>query len=944
MELSTPLAMTGGPWLLILCLAAGAVLQACAQPDSKGFISIDCGLSGKTGYMDDKTKISYSPDAGFIDVGTNHNISAKYMHTANSKHLHNLRSFAGMRNCYTLRSLVPGAKYIIRATFKYGNYDGLNRPPAFDLHVGVNYRHTVDITNPYEMEHVEVMIVVPDDFVQVCLVNTGAGAPYISSLDLRPLDRSLYPQVTAAQGLALAFRINFGPTDHTDIVRYPDDPHDRIWYPWLNDWTEISTTQKVYNSLGNNSFFMVPSAVLQTAVIPLNVSRNIKISWISRPTTMDPGRLGCIVILYFAELQVIPANAVRQMNVVLNDKPWYTTGFTPEYRYAAVTYNTLPFEYLIYELSIEATNNATLPPFINAAEIFFVFATTNLGTDSQDVSAITAIKAKYRVTKNWMGDPCVPKTMAWDSLTCSYTIDSRSRITSVNLSSSGLNGDISSYFTNLKAVQSLDLSNNNLIGSIPEALAQLPFLTVLDLSGNQLNGSIPSGLLKRIQEGSLKLIYGNNPNLCINGNSCQLHAKKNSKLALYIAVPAVLLVVIVLVAILLICLLKRKKQGSVDNSIMLQNETVTSHAIANHVADYSSLQRLESRRFTYKELEIITNNFQQVLGQGGFGYVYSGFLEDGAQVAVKLRSHSSNQGVKEFLAEAEILTRIHHMNLVSMVGYCMDGEYMALIYEYMPEGTLQEHIEGSNRNGACLSWPQRLRIALESAQGLEYLHKGCNPPIIHRDVKATNILLNSKLEARIADFGLSKAFNSNDTHVYTNTLVGTPGYVDPEYQATMQLTTKSDVYSFGIVLLELVTGKPAILREPEPINIISWARQRLAQGNIEAVVDERMGSDYDVNSVWKAADLALKCTAYSSMQRPTMTDMVAQLHECIELENAGDYANTGVYTSSSDNDPNMSYDAYPTDQSSIVRRNSTAFEMEHNLRRKTTMPTGPDAR
>uniref|UniRef100_A0ACD5T8B7 Uncharacterized protein n=1 Tax=Avena sativa TaxID=4498 RepID=A0ACD5T8B7_AVESA len=484
-----------------------------------------------------------------------------------------------------------------------------------------------------------------------------------------------------------------------------------------------------------------------------------------------------------------------------------------------------------------------------------------------------------------MGDPCVPKDMAWDRLTCSYgAIGSRPRITSVNLSSSDLNGDISPSFTNLKAVQYLDLSNNNLIGSIPDALSQLPSLTLLDLSGNQLDGSIPSGLLKKSQD--------------------------------------------------------EKKQGSMNNSITPQNGTITDHGKADVVADDRSLRHLESRRFTYKELEMITNNFHQVLGQGGFGYVYSGFLEDGTQVAVKLQSDSSNQGVKEFLAETDILTRIHHMNLVSMIGYCMDGEYMALVYEYMSEGTLQEHIEGSNRNGACLSWPQRLRIALESAQGLEYLHKGCKPPIIHRDVKATNILLNAKLEASIADFGLSKAFNSNETHVYTNTLVGTPGYVDPEYQTTMQLATKSDVYSFGVVLLELVTGKPAIMREPMPVNIIPWTQQQLTHGNIEAVVDGRMCSDYDVNSVWKAADIALKCTAHSSMQRPTMTDVVVQLHECIELENG----RAGFYTSNNDNDPNMSYGAYTTDRSSIVSTNNIEFEREHNLRRVPTIPTGPAAR
>ncbi|KAF6991210.1 hypothetical protein CFC21_008320 [Triticum aestivum] len=306
--------------------------------------------------------------------------------------------------------------------------------------------------------------------------------------------------------------------------------------------------------------------------------------------------------------------------------------------------------------------------------------------------------------------------------------------------------------------------------------------------------------------------------------------------------------------------------------------------------DNSSLHRLESRQFTYEELKMITNNFQRVLGQGGFGYVYDGFQEDGTHVAVKLQSHSSSQGVKEFLAEAHILTRIHHKNLVTMIGYCKDGKYMALIYEYMSEGTLHEHIEGSKRDGGCLSWSQRLRIALESAQGLEYLHKGCNPPIIHRDIKATNILLNVRLEAKIADFGLSKAFNGGDDYASTMTLVGTPGYVDPEYLATMQPTTKSDVYNFGVVLLELVTGKTAILQEATPISIIHWTRKRMARGHIESVVDACMCGIYDVNSVWKMVEMALKCTAYVSPQRPTMTGVVAQLQECMELEEGSIYS------------------------------------------------------
>jgi hypothetical protein len=184
------------------------------------------------------------------------------------------------------------------------------------------------------------MVVVPDDFVQVCLVNTGTGTPFISSLDLRPLHRTHYPQVTAVQGLALTTRLNFGPTDDTLIVRYPDDPHDRIWYPMVDTtrWTEISTTQKVQSR--DNDFFEAPSAVLQTAIRPQNASHNLEFTWSSEPTPMDPSP-GYIVILHFAELQILPGNAVRQLNVVLNGKPWYTTGFTTEYLYDAVSPTTL---------------------------------------------------------------------------------------------------------------------------------------------------------------------------------------------------------------------------------------------------------------------------------------------------------------------------------------------------------------------------------------------------------------------------------------------------------------------------------------------------------------------------------------------------------------------------------------------------------------------------
>lgn len=173
--------------------------------------------------MNDTTKLSYATDAGFIDAGTNHNISAEYITPSLVRSWYNVRSFpspAGTRNCYTLRSIERGLKYLIRARFKYGNYDGLDRPPVFHLYVGVNFWTAVNVTRPDEAMLMEVIVVVPDDYVQVCLVNTGAGTPFISGIDLRPLKRTLYPQAIASQGLVLHARINFGPTDVSGIVKY----------------------------------------------------------------------------------------------------------------------------------------------------------------------------------------------------------------------------------------------------------------------------------------------------------------------------------------------------------------------------------------------------------------------------------------------------------------------------------------------------------------------------------------------------------------------------------------------------------------------------------------------------------------------------------------------------------------------------------------------------
>ncbi|KAJ1689491.1 hypothetical protein LUZ63_013646 [Rhynchospora breviuscula] len=290
---------------------------------------------------------------------------------------------------------------------------------------------------------------------------------------------------------------------------------------------------------------------------------------------------------------------------------------------------------------------------------------------------------------------------------------------------------------------------------------------------------------------------------------------------------------------------------------------------------------LDKKRFGFSELMTVTNNLRDQIGIGGFGEVFKGRLQDGVEVAVKVRSESSSQGIQQFLNEVETLSRVHHKNLVSLIGYCKDADHIALVYEYMQKGNLQDWIRGSAHT---LPWKQRLRIAYESAQGLEYLHKMCNPPLIHRDIKTSNILLSTNLEAKVSDFGLVRDCSG----IYVSTkVVGTPGYLDPYYASTSQLTEKSDVFSFGVILLELITGKSPIVQGPQGgQHLTQFVQQRLSKGKIESVVDPNMGIQYNINSIWKVADMALRCTNHP-LKRPDMTAIVTELKEALKLEMSG---------------------------------------------------------
>ncbi|GMP90003.1 hypothetical protein CsSME_00041334 [Camellia sinensis var. sinensis] len=282
--------------------------------------------------------------------------------------------------------------------------------------------------------------------------------------------------------------------------------------------------------------------------------------------------------------------------------------------------------------------------------------------------------------------------------------------------------------------------------------------------------------------------------------------------------------------------------------------------------------------FSYQEMALATNNFDasSQVGQGGYGKVYKGILADGTVVAIKRALEGSLQGEKEFLTEIELLSRLHHRNLVSLLGYCDEEGEQMLVYEFMSNGTLRDHLSGAAKEPP--GFAMRLRIALGSSKGILYLHTEADPPIFHRDVKASNILLDSKFTAKVADFGLSRLAPVPDiegmTPGHVSTVVkGTPGYLDPEYFLTHKLTDKSDVYSLGVVFLELLTGMHPISHGK---NIVREVNVAYRSGMIFSVIDEKMGS-YPSDCVERFVNLALKCCQDETDNRPSMSEVVREL-------------------------------------------------------------------
>ncbi|KAG7578599.1 Protein kinase domain [Arabidopsis thaliana x Arabidopsis arenosa] len=326
-----------------------------------------------------------------------------------------------------------------------------------------------------------------------------------------------------------------------------------------------------------------------------------------------------------------------------------------------------------------------------------------------------------------------------------------------------------------------------------------------------------------------------------------------------------------------------------------------------------------ARIFSFRELATATKNFRQecLIGEGGFGRVYKGKLENPAQVvAVKQLDRNGLQGQREFLVEVLMLSLLHHTNLVNLIGYCADGDQRLLVYEYMPLGSLEDHLLDLEPGQKPLDWNTRIKIAIGAAKGIEYLHDEADPPVIYRDLKSSNILLDPKYVAKLSDFGLAKLGPVGDTLHVSSRVMGTYGYCAPEYQRTGYLTNKSDVYSFGVVLLELVSGRRVIdtMRPSHEQNLVTWAQPIFRDPTrYWQLADPLLRGDYPEKSFNQAIAVAAMCLHEEPTVRPLMSDVITALSFLGASSNSSNTGPTHLQQNRSKKDQDaIQWDSSPT--------------------------------
>ncbi|XP_059445270.1 protein NSP-INTERACTING KINASE 1-like isoform X1 [Corylus avellana] len=450
------------------------------------------------------------------------------------------------------------------------------------------------------------------------------------------------------------------------------------------------------------------------------------------------------------------------------------------------------------------------------------------------------------------------------------------KLKTLDLSNNFFSGQLPNTLVHLKGLQYLRLNNNNLSGAIPLALANMTQLAFLDLSYNNLSGPVPRSHSKTFNVAGNPLICaaGTENDGCvtpspppsytsnISQNSRPSGKSKSQKIALAFGSSLGCICLLILGFGFLLWWRQRR------------NQQIFFDVYEHH----EELCLGNLKKFQFKELQIATNNFssKNMIGKGGFGNVYKGYLQDGTTVAVKrLKDGNATGGEIQFQTEVEMISLAVHRNLLRLYGFCMTATERLLVYPYMSNGSVASRLKAK----PALDWGTRKRIALGAARGLLYLHEQCDPKIIHRDVKAANILLDDYCEAVVGDFGLAKLLDHQDSHV-TTAVRGTVGHIAPEYLSTGQSSEKTDVFGFGILLLELISGQRALefgKASNQKGAMLDWVKEIHQERKLDILVDKDLTNNYDRIELEEMVRVALLCTQYLPSRRPKMSEVVRML-------------------------------------------------------------------
>ncbi|KAL5562954.1 hypothetical protein UlMin_032701 [Ulmus minor] len=550
--------------------------------------------------------------------------------------------------------------------------------------------------------------------------------------------------------------------------------------------------------------------------------------------------------------------------------------------------------------------------------LILLFGLVSKSSSNSEGDALNALKTNLadpnNVLQSW--DPTLVNPCTWFHVSC----NSENSVTRVDLGNANLSGQLVPQLGQLANLQYLELYSNNISGKIPDELGNLTNLVSLDLYLNNLSGGIPDTLRKLSKLRFLRLnnnsISGTIPFSLTTVDSLQVLDLSNNKLtgdipingsftlftpisfnnnllntpppsppppipqtppasaggastgaiaggvaagaALLFAVPAIAL-----------ALWRRKKPQD--------------HFFDVPAEEDPEVHLGQLKRFSLRELQVATDNFsnKNVLGRGGFGKVYKGRLTDGTLVAVKrLKEERTSGGELQFQTEVEMISMAVHRNLLRLRGFCMTPTERLLVYPFMCNGSVASCLRERPDTQSPLDWPIRKRISLGSARGLAYLHDHCDPKIIHRDVKAANILLDEEFEAVVGDFGLAKLMDYKDTHV-TTAVRGTIGHIAPEYLSTGKSSEKTDVFGYGVMLLELITGQRAFdlarLANDDDVMLLDWVKGLLKDRRLETLVDADLQGNYVDAEVEELIQVALLCTQGTAAERPKMSEVVRML-------------------------------------------------------------------